>query len=120
MVCGRKPVQEEHATAQGEGAGAAGARQQRTVAGRARHAEQNSAPLVELLLLRGAAAGIPRRRLLRLRARARLPRQAAQSGRARYASVLLRGCLRGTRPTASRTPALTCYGVCLVVEPIAG
>ena len=40
----------------------AGARQQRSVAGSARHAEQVSARLVELLLLRDASIGIPRRR----------------------------------------------------------
>ena len=97
---------------------AAGARQQRTMAGSARHAEQNSARLVELLLPRDASAGIPQRRPLRLRARARLPRPTAQGGRARYASVLLRGGLRRTRPAASRTPALTCPAVGLAVKPV--
>ena len=66
MVSEREPVQEEHATAQDEGRRSAGARQQRSVAGSARHAEQISARLVELLLLRDASVGIPRRRPLRL------------------------------------------------------
>ena len=66
MVSERKPVQEEHATAQDEGAQSAGARQQRSVAGSARHAEQVTARLVELLLRRDASVGIPRHRPLRL------------------------------------------------------
>ena len=39
-VSERKPVQEEHATAQDEGRQSAGARQHRSLAGSARHAEQ--------------------------------------------------------------------------------
>ena len=58
LVSGRKPVQEERATAQDEGRRPAGARQQRSMAGSARHAEQVSARLVELLLLRDASGGI--------------------------------------------------------------
>ena len=61
MVSGREPVQEERATAQDEGRQSAGARQQRSMARSARHAEQVSARLVELLLLRDASIGIPRR-----------------------------------------------------------
>src|SRR5262249_52290998 len=41
MVSGRKPVQEERATAQDNDGQPAGARQQRSLAGSARHAEQN-------------------------------------------------------------------------------
>ena len=73
---GAQPVQEERATAQDEGARAAGVRQQRSLAGSARHAEQLSARLVELLLPRNTSSGIPRCRLLRpRRARACIPRQ---------------------------------------------
>ena len=61
MVSEREPVQEERATAQDEGRQSAGARQQRSVARSARHAEQVSARLVELLLPRDASIGIPRR-----------------------------------------------------------
>jgi hypothetical protein len=46
--------QEERATAQDNSGQPAGARQQRPMAGSARHAEQISARLVELLLLRDA------------------------------------------------------------------
>jgi RNA-directed DNA polymerase len=45
--------------------------------------------LVELLLLWHASVGVPWCRPIRLRARARLPRQTAQSGRARDKTVLL-------------------------------
>ena len=62
----RKPVQEEHATAQDEGRQSAGARQQRSMARTARHAEQITARLDELLLRRDASVGIPRCRSLRL------------------------------------------------------
>jgi len=54
----------------------------------ARHAEQVAARLVELLLLWNASIGLPWRRPICLRARARLPRT-AQGGRARNKSVLL-------------------------------
>jgi RNA-directed DNA polymerase len=54
------PVQEERATAQDEGWRSAGARQQRSVARSARHAEQVFVWLVELLLPRNAPVGIPR------------------------------------------------------------
>src|SRR4029077_6934613 len=66
-----------------------GARQQRSVVGSVRHAEQVAARLVELLLLRNASIGLPWRRPICLRARARLPRQTAQGGRARAKTVLL-------------------------------
>ncbi len=59
MVPGHKPVQEERATAQDNSGQPAGARQQRPMAGSARHAEQISARLVELLLLRDAPVSIP-------------------------------------------------------------
>jgi RNA-directed DNA polymerase len=59
MVPGHKPVQEERATAQDNSGQPAGARQQRPMAGSARHAKQISARLVELLLLRDAPASIP-------------------------------------------------------------
>src|SRR5215813_14212046 len=59
MVPGHKPVQEERATAQDNSWQPAGARQQRPMAGSARHAEQISARLVELLLLRDAPVSIP-------------------------------------------------------------
>src|SRR6266404_94252 len=59
MVPGHKPVQEERATAQDNSGQPAGARQQRPVAGSARHAEQISERLVELLLLRDAPVSIP-------------------------------------------------------------
>src|SRR6266849_764729 len=59
MVPGHKPVQEERATAQDNSGQHAGARQQRPMAGSARHAEQISARLVELLLLRDAPVSIP-------------------------------------------------------------
>src|SRR5712675_2911992 len=59
MVPGHKPVQEERATAQDNSGQPAGARQQRPMAGSARHAEQISARLVELLLLRDAPVRIP-------------------------------------------------------------
>ncbi len=59
MVFGHKPVQEERATAQDNSGQPAGARQQRPMAGSARHAEQISARLVELLLLRDAPVSIP-------------------------------------------------------------
>jgi RNA-directed DNA polymerase len=59
-VSEREPVQEERATVQDEGWQPAGARQQRSMA-RARHAEQVSAWLVELLLPRDVPFGIPRR-----------------------------------------------------------
>ena len=55
MVSERKPVQEERATAQDKGWQSAGARQQRSVARSARHAEQVSAWLVELLSATGRA-----------------------------------------------------------------
>ena len=58
-VSEREPVQEERATAQDEGRQSAGARQQRSVARSARHAEQVSAWLVELLLPRNVSIGIP-------------------------------------------------------------
>jgi RNA-directed DNA polymerase len=58
--------EEEHTTAQDEGRQSAGARQHRSVAGSARHAEQITARLVELLLRRDASVGIPRCRPLRL------------------------------------------------------
>ena len=60
LVSEREPVQEERATAQDKGWQSAGARQQRSVARSARHAEQVSAWLVELLLPRDASIGIPR------------------------------------------------------------
>src|SRR6266536_2710396 len=59
MVSEREPVHEEHATVQDEGGQAAGAWQSRSVARSARHAEQFSAWLVELLLPRDAPNGIP-------------------------------------------------------------
>ncbi|HEX7265371.1 MAG TPA: reverse transcriptase domain-containing protein [Candidatus Dormibacteraeota bacterium] len=59
MVPGHKPVQEERATAQDDSGQPAGARQQRPMAGSARHAKQISARLVELLLLRDAPVSIP-------------------------------------------------------------
>jgi len=59
MVPGHKPVQEERATAQDNSGQPAGARQQRPMAGSARHAKQISARLVELLLLRDAPVRIP-------------------------------------------------------------
>ena len=61
LVSEREPVQEERATAQDEGWQSADARQQRSVARSARHAEQVTAWLVELLLPRDAPIGIPRR-----------------------------------------------------------
>src|SRR5215208_5054511 len=85
--------------------------------GSARHAEQVTARLVELLLLRDASIGLPRRRPLCLRARARLPRQKAQSGRARYKTVLLRSRVWRTRTTAPRAPAPNCVAVGLAVKP---
>src|ERR1700740_2637334 len=51
MLSGRKPVQEERATAQDDGRQPTGARQQRSVVGSAHHTEQVAARLVELLLL---------------------------------------------------------------------
>ena len=81
-------------------------------------AEQISARLVELLLLRDASAGIPQRRpLCHERVRA-LPRPTAQGGRARQSSVLLRCDPRRTRRAASRTPAPTCPAVGLAVKPV--
>src|SRR6516165_3834923 len=55
---------------------------------------------------------------LYLRARARLSRKTAQSGRARHPPVLLRHCLWGTRSAAPRTPATRCRVVCLAVKPV--
>src|SRR3984893_6423514 len=118
MVPGHKPVQEERATAQDNSGQPAGARQQRPMAGSARHAKQISARLVELFLLRDAPVRIPQCRPLYLRARARLPRKTAQSGRARHPPVLLRRCLWGTRSAAPRTPATRCRVVCLAVKPV--
>jgi hypothetical protein len=60
LVSEREPVQEERATAQDEGWQSAGAWQQRSMARSARHAEQLSAWLVELLLPWDAPIGIPR------------------------------------------------------------
>src|SRR5437879_133337 len=57
MVSGRKPVQEDCATAQDEGRQPAGTRRQRTMVRSARHAEQVSVRLVELLLLWHASVG---------------------------------------------------------------
>ena len=56
--------------------------------------------------------------MIYLRARARLSRKTAQSGRARHPPVLLRHCLWGTRPAAPRTPATRCRVVCLAVKPV--
>ncbi len=90
MVPERKPVQEEHATAQ-----------ERTVRELLvpanndpwpevlRPAQQTSAGLVELLLLRDAVAQLPRCRSLRLRTGTRLPRASTSSGRARDPAVLI-------------------------------
>src|SRR4030095_15489710 len=114
----RKPVHEERATAQDESARAAGARQQRSMAGSARHAEQISARLVELLLPWDASTGIPRRRLLCPRARACIPRQTAQSGRARQPPVLIRRTAWRTRGAVPRTPAMICPDVYLAVKPV--
>src|SRR6202045_46303 len=50
VVSEREPVQEERATVQDESRRTAEARQQRSVAGSARHAEQFAVRLVELLL----------------------------------------------------------------------
>ena len=66
LVSEREPVQEERATAQDEGWQSAGAWQQRSMARSARHAEQLSAWLVELLLPWDTPIGIPRRRPIRL------------------------------------------------------
>ena len=85
---------------------------------RARHAEQNSARLVELLLPRDASTGLPRCRLLRSRARACLPRQTAQSGRARQPPVLIRCTPWATRSAVLGTPAVMCPVVCLAVKPV--
>src|SRR5215475_251946 len=60
LVLERQSVQEERATAQDKGWQSAGARQQRSMARSARHAEQGSAWLVELLLPGDAPIGIPR------------------------------------------------------------
>src|SRR5918995_6311660 len=65
-VSGRKPVQEERATAQDQGRQPAGARQSRTVARSARQAEQGPARLVELLLLRHASGDAAWGRSIRL------------------------------------------------------
>ena len=59
MVSEREPVQEERATVQDQGWQSAGAWQQRSVARSARHAEQVSAWLVELLLPGDVSIGIP-------------------------------------------------------------
>ena len=59
LVPEREPVQEERATTQDEGRQSAGARQQRSVARSARHAEQVFAWLVKLLLPWDVSIGIP-------------------------------------------------------------
>ena len=59
LVSEREPVQEKRTTVQDQGRQSAGAWQQRSVASSARHAEQVSAWLVELLLPRNVSIGIP-------------------------------------------------------------
>ncbi len=115
---GRSTRQEECATAQDEDAPAPGARQSRPVMESARYAEQVSARLVGLLLLRNAAVGVPGGRSLRLRARSRLPRPTAQSGRAWHPPLLLRRGLWRMRIAASQMPALNCAAVCPTMKPV--
>ena len=106
VVSGREPVQEEHATVQDEGRRPAGARQQRSVAGSARRAEQVSARLVELLLLRDAAAGIPQQSTTTsMSACATSSPDGTRWQGAATDRFSCRSCLRRTRPAASRTPA---------------
>src|SRR5215211_19406 len=88
------------------------------VAGSARRAERVSDRLVGLLLLWDALGGLPGHRLLRLRARARLPRTTAQGTGTRHSPILLRGDLRRTRPAAPRTLTSACHAVCLTVKPV--
>src|SRR5215470_3704471 len=83
-----------------------------------RHTGKITARLLNLLLLRDASLGLPCGRSLRLRTRARLPRQTAQSGRARNQAILLRRCVWGTRIAAPRTPAAHCCAVCLAKKPV--
>jgi hypothetical protein len=58
-VSEREPTQEEYAATQEQGLQSVGPLQQRSVTRGAQHAEQLSARLVELLLLRDASFGIP-------------------------------------------------------------
>src|SRR5262245_62598154 len=74
--------------------------------------------LVDLLLLRGAPVSFPQHRSLRSRARAHIPRQTTQSGRARKPPVLLRSIAWGARGAVPRTPALMCPVVGPVVKPV--
>ena len=66
LVSGREPVHEKRPAAQDQGRRASGARQQRSMASSARSAEQASARLVDVLLLRYSFAGVPRDRQPRL------------------------------------------------------
>src|SRR6266480_7286202 len=66
----------------------------------------------------GRVGRLPGYRLLRLRARARLPRTTAQGTGTRHSPILLRGGLRRTRPVAPRTLTSARHAVCLTLNPV--
>ena len=98
MVPGREPVQEEHAAAQDEGRRPAGARQHGAMGGCARRAEQHSARLVALLLLRDACGRLPKQSTSTSTNECATSSPDGTRCRARNAAVLLRCRLRRTGP----------------------